>query len=53
MDSWTDDMQLECAASFQKEKVVRLMSSQNQQKLMEETVNIILDSDIAKEDVSH
>ena len=29
------------------------MSPQNQQKLMEETVNIILDSDIAKEDVSH
>lgn len=45
-------MQTECAVTFQKENVIKLMSFPNLQKLMEECLNIILNANIENEEVS-
>ena len=51
MEIWDDKMQIECALSFQREEVLKLMNSNNQQKLMEECLNIILNANMEQEDV--
>lgn len=51
MESWDEKMQTDCARSFQKEDVIRMMSATNQTKLMEETLDIILNADVTHEEV--
>jgi hypothetical protein len=46
MEIWDNEMQVECAKSFQKEEVVQYMSSENQMKLMDECISIIMNADI-------
>ncbi len=51
MEIWDDKMQNECAISFQREEVISKMNLQNLQKLMEETLNIILNANIENTEV--
>eukprot|EP00347_Sterkiella_histriomuscorum_P001141 403373167 len=50
MEIWDDSMQIECALSFCREDVIKYMNSQNQQKLLDECLNIIINADINNED---
>ena len=52
MDGWDDNMQSQCADSFCKQNVVKLMSEANALKLLDETLNTIINSDINNEVVS-
>jgi len=51
MDLWDEKMQTQCSLSFQKEGVIKLMNSANQNKLMDECLSIILNADVTHEDV--
>lgn len=51
MEIWDEKMQSECALSFQRDEVIKFMSLPNQQKLMEECVNIILNAGVEHEEV--
>lgn len=52
MEIWDEKMQMECAKSFEKHDVVKLMTTPNQTKLMEECLNYILNADITHEEVT-
>lgn len=52
MDGWDDNMQSQCADSFCKQNVVKLMNEANSLKLLDETLNVIINADINNEAVS-
>lgn len=53
MDGWDDNMQSQCADSFCKPHVIRSMNEANLLKLMDESLNIIVNADINNEAVSN
>jgi len=50
MENWDNEMQIECAKSFQREDVVQYMTPENHMKLMDECLNVIMNSEITQED---
>lgn len=53
MEIWDEKMQAECALSFGKEEVVKIMTQSNQIKLMNECINIITNATPEQEDVNN
>jgi len=49
MEDWDDKMQTECALTFSREDVIKSMFLQNTMKLMDESLNIILNANIENE----
>lgn len=52
MEIWDEKMQMQCAMNFHKEDVIKNMNNQNQVKLMDECITIIINADITHEDVN-
>lgn len=53
MEIWDEKMQTECGRNFEKADVVRLMTTPNQSKLMEECLNFIINADVTHEEVKY